>query len=349
MSRYASAHEHPHGAGDARPTALKIIEDEGLVGKLADKTVLITGANQGIGLETARALHATGATVFLGVRNLERGRQAIADIQTPPNPAHTGALHLVEMSLDSLASVRKGAQDFLLRSGGKLNILVLNAGIMTEKKGQTVDGFETQFGTNHLGHFLLFQLLKSALLDSATPEFHSRVVAVSSMMHKVSGIRFDDYNFDKEGSYDIVTAYGQTKTANIYLANEIERRYGARGLHGLSLHPGIIMTNMSRPYLGDDDTVRAEMGEKQLEILRRVEKSPTQGAATTVYAAVSKEWEGRGGRYLSDCVEAAPGTGGSGVESWLTDTGYSAWIYDEEKAARLWKESCKMVGIEDGV
>ncbi|KAK1637402.1 WW domain-containing oxidoreductase [Colletotrichum phormii] len=347
MSRYAEAHQNPKGPGDARPTALQIIQDEDLIGKLTGKTILITGANQGIGLETARALYQTGATIFLGVRSREKGERAIADITAFTKTKPSGSLEIVEMSLDDFSSVRKGAQDFLSKSNnGKLNILINNAGIMAQTKTKTVDGFESQFATNHLGHFLLFRLLKPALLASATPAFSSRVVAVSSMAHRASDIRFDDVNFDEEGSYEPYTAYGQSKTANIYFSDEIERRYGAsRGLHSTSLHPGAILTSMAASQNVDVEAAKANLGEEKFNQLMGLLKNPEQGAATTVYAAVSKEWENKGGKYLNDCAEGGPGVEGFTPAS--MDPGYAPWAYDEEKAARSWRESCKMVGVED--
>ncbi|KXH28054.1 hypothetical protein CNYM01_03654 [Colletotrichum nymphaeae SA-01] len=346
MSRYAGAFQTPKGPGDARPTSLQIIQDEGLIGKLTGKTILITGANQGIGLETARALYQTGATIYLGVRSREKGEKAIADITASAKGQTSGSLDFVEMSLDDFSSVRKGAQDFLSKSDGKLNILVNNAGIMAQTKTITKDGFESQFATNHLGHFLLFQLLKPAILASATPAFASRVVVVSSMAHRASDIRFEDVNFDEEGSYEPYTAYGQSKTANIYFSNEIERRYGAsRNLHSTSLHPGAILTNMAASQNVDVDAIKASMGEETFNKLMSTLKNPEQGAATSVYAAVSREWEGKGGKYLNDCAEAGPGVGGFTPAT--TDPGYASWAYDEEKAARLWRESCKIVGVED--
>ncbi|KAK1962700.1 NAD(P)-binding protein [Colletotrichum sublineola] len=345
MSRYATAHQNSQSAGDTRPTALQVVQDEGLVGRLAGKTILVTGANQGIGLETARALYATGATVYLGIRSIEKGERAIQDMTGSENVDGGGALHLVEISLDNLDSVRKGAREFLAKSGARLNVLILNAGVFAGAKTTTADGFELDFGTNHVGHFLLFHLVKEALLASATPHFHSRVVAVSSAMHHASEIRFRDVNFDDDGSFDTHAAYGQSKTANIYLANEIERRYGPRGLHALSLHPGCVPTRMTQQEAFGIDTVRARLGEEAFQGVMRGMKSPAQGAATTVYAALSKDWEGKGGRYLVDFAEADPTPAGS-VPS-LMGPGYAPWAYDGEKAAQLWRESCKMVGVED--
>ena len=157
-NRYTQSHVSPKGAGDARPTASSIIHDENLVNALADKTFLITGTSSGIGIPTARALAETGARVFCTVRDVAKGQKALADILT------SGGVELIEMELESLASVRKGASTFLQKSGGKCNVLICNAGIMACPQAKTQDGFERQFGTNHLAHFLLFQLVKDALL-----------------------------------------------------------------------------------------------------------------------------------------------------------------------------------------
>ncbi|KAI8667529.1 hypothetical protein LRP88_00715 [Fusarium phalaenopsidis] len=336
MSRYAQAHANPQGPNDARPTALQIIEDENLTGKLIGKSVFITGANQGLGLETARALHSAGATVYIGARDRAKGQQAIDDIQA--SDANDAPLHVVEISLDSFDSVRKAAKD-LLAQNDKLNLLILNAGVMFSPKGKTVDGFETQLAINYLGHFLLFQLLKPALLAASTPEFNSRVISLSSTGHRAGGIRFEDLNFDEPDSYDPMLAYGQAKTANIYLANEIERRYGSQGLHALSLHPGVINTNLAK-YMTQE--MKDFMGNHP-GFQKRL-KSVAQGAATTVYAAVSKDWEGKGGKYLYDCAEAGPVRPDSDYMS--VDDGYAEWIYDQDKASKLWTESIKLVGLE---
>lgn len=343
MSKYQETFINPRGPGDARPTALQIVEDEGLIDQLNDKVAFITGANQGIGLETARALHATGATVFLGVRDLEKGQQAVNDILSS-NSSRGGkqeALHLVELSLDSLESVRSAAKAFLAKSPNRLNILILNAGVMAPPLGRTKDGFETQLGVNYLSHFLLFQLLKPALLASSTASFNSRVVALSSMGHRVGGVRFDDLNFEAEGSYDPWAAYGQSKTAAIYLIAEVERRYAARGLHALAVNPGGISTNLGQYLPAEYLKQAAEDRESQ-----RYMKSPQQGAATTVWAAISKALEGRGARFLANCAEQGPAEPSTSPLS-MVDSGYAPWAFDGEKAARLWKASVEMVGVQD--
>ena len=325
-TRYAAVHQNPKGPGDARPTAFDIIKDEGLQGKLANKVVLITGCSSGIGIETAKALDTTGAQLFLGVRDVVKGRAALSDIIKP------GHVELLRMDLNSLDSVRSAAEEFKRRSK-TLNILINNAGVMATPEGKTADGFETQFGTNHLAHFLLFQLLKSTLLASATPGFNSRVVCLSSSGHRGAGIQFDNYNF-KKGDYAPWTAYGQSKTANIYMANEIERRYGAKSLHGLSVMPGGIMTGLQVHVI--------DQISKSLDGSRHYMKSPQQGAATTVYAALSKEWEGRGGRYLEDCQEGQETSDSSPIA-----LGYHPRAYNEQGEKKLWSDSLDFVGIKD--
>ncbi|KXH62074.1 short chain dehydrogenase [Colletotrichum salicis] len=267
MSRYAEAHQSPKGPGDARPTAFQIIQDEDLIGKLTGKIILITGANQGIGLETARALYQTGATtIFLGT-------------SLPlPRPQPSGLCKSWKCPSTTFPPSAKARRIFLSKSNGTLNFLINNAGIMAQTKAKPVDGFESQFATNHLGHLLLFQLLKPALLASATPACASRVVAVSSMAHRASDIRFDDVNFDEEGSYEPYTAYGQSKTANIYLSNETERRYGASpGLHSTSLHPGAILTSMAASQNVDVEAVKANLGEEKFNQLMGLLKNPRAG------------------------------------------------------------------------
>ncbi|KAF4461575.1 ww domain-containing oxidoreductase [Fusarium albosuccineum] len=339
MSRYAAAHANPQGPGDARPTALQIVQDENLAGKLKGKSVFVTGANQGIGFEAARAFHATGATVFIGSRDPVKGQKAIDDIKN--SDLKNGApLHLIKISTDSLDSVREAAQALLKHDTDfKLNLLILNAGVMCSPYSKTVDGYESQLATNHLGHFLLFQLLKPALLAASTPSFNSRVISVSSMAHCASEIRFHDLHFEETGSYDPWVAYGQSKTANIYAVNEIERRYGHRGLHAFSLHPGSIATNLQQHLSQEIKDYAAQNTQIQKQF-----KSIPQGAATTVFAALSKDLEGKGGKYLVDEAVAPPAHPDS--DSMSTDNGYSTWAYDQDKAAKFWVESNKLVGLD---
>jgi NAD(P)-dependent dehydrogenase (short-subunit alcohol dehydrogenase family) len=213
---------------------------------------------------------------------------------------------------------------------------------MATPEGKTKDGFETQFGTDHVAHFYLFQLLKDALLRSSTPSFPSRVVSVSSIGHRAGPVRFEDYNFQEPNSYNEWVAYGQAKTANIYMANEIERRYGSKGLHATSLHPGGIATGLQVHV--DPEVAK---GWDSPEV-RNYMKSPEQGAATSVYAALSEEWANKGGRYLSNCVEQGPWEPKDPNQPVSIDhDGYREWAYNEEGEKRLWRDSLKMVGLAD--
>lgn len=334
MGRYTAAHVSPKGAGDARPTALQIIEDNDVNGKLTGKVIVVTGTSAGIGIETARALSVTGATVFLTARDIKAAEVVLGDILEP------GRVSLVHLDNNSFGSVNAAAKIILEQSNNKVNILVANAGVMgVPKRTLTEDGSEVQFQTNHLSHFLLFHLLKPALLASSTPEFNSRVVLVASSAHRATEL-FDtgNYNFEK-GEYDAHLAYANSKLANVYMANEIERRYGANGLHGLSLHPGAIgETKMSR-HMGPEFVANIMSDPYLVSIL----KSHEQGAATTVLAAVGKDWEGTGGKYLEDAEEAKRGKD----DYQLFGAGWVKQTYDPESEARLWKDSLKIVGIRD--
>jgi NAD(P)-dependent dehydrogenase (short-subunit alcohol dehydrogenase family) len=348
FTRYAGVHKKLNGPGDARPTALQIVEDNNLegwsavprsdssritnsdAGQLTDKTILITGCSSGIGIETARALKATGARLFLTARDLSKGRKALGDILDP------GKVDLLLLDLNSLASVRNFASEFLQASDDKLNILINNAGIMLTPEGTTADGFELQLGTNHLAHFLLFQLVKPALLRSSTPDFQSRVVSVSSLGHRMLPPKMD--NLMLAGEYEPNQGYANSKTANIYFANEIERRYGDKGLHGLSLHPGGIWTGLQ--VHTPAETMAAFKADKELA---KYMKSVEQGAATTVWAAVGKVWEGKGGKYLDDCQICPPVPEGFT----LFEPGYAKWAYSPENEAKLWRMSNEWVGFKE--
>ena len=335
MSPYAAAHISRQGAGDARPNALQIIHDESLGGKLVGKVMVITGTSSGIGVETARALSVTGATLFLTARDMKRAETALTGILKP------GRVSLVEMDNSSFASIRAAATTILTKSNDRVNVLINNAGILRVEDLQlTNDGHEMHFATNYLGHFLLFQLLKPALLASSTPDFHSRVVYVASSSHRAYSINgSDNFNF-QNGGYNHMLAYSQSKTANIYMTNELDRRYGHKGLHATSVHPGMIATRLSR-HLGSAFVEQFMKDEKLVKGL----KSPEQGAATTIVAAVGKEWEDRGGRYLENCEEALRGEDDNNA----LGIGFVSHTYDQEKEERLWRDSLRIIGMNDDI
>lgn len=322
-SKYTAAHEKPDGPGDARPTALQVIEDYALEGQLSGKVVLITGCSSGIGVETARALYRTGATIYATARDVEKAKAALSDLEDHSR------VHILPLDLSSLDSVRSCAAQFRFKSS-KLHILIENAGVMACPESRTVDGFETQFGTNHLGHFLLFYLLKDILLESPTPAFNSRAIILSSCAHQAGSVHFE--NLTLEGEYEPWKAYGQSKTANIYMAREIEKRYGSDGLHSWAVHPGNIATELQRHV--SDQLKQAWADDRNLA---KTWKSPEQGAATTVLAAVSPELEGKGGLYLEDTqVAKPPGTGLAG---------YANWAYNEDGPGRLWDISLELLKL----
>ncbi|KAF5719470.1 WW domain-containing protein [Fusarium mundagurra] len=312
MSHYTAVHANPKGPGDARPTALKTIKDEGLEEKRQGQVFVITGTSSGIGIETVRAIATTGATLYLTARDLDKAKTALDGI-FDPSPAAT------------------------LKKTSKIHCLIANAGIMAIPDLRfTEDGHELQFGTNHLSHFLFLQLLKPALLAAASPDLPSQVVVLSSSSHNIHGINdSDNYSFG-HGDYDPNVAYGQSKTANIYMANEIERRYDAQHLHATSVHPGVVATGLTRHMPPD--------AFKGMEYVYPMMKSVEQGATTTVWATVGEAWKHDGGKYLVDCDVARLAVDG---DDKIVGPGYAPHAYDVEKAKRLWGDSNKLVGLED--
>jgi len=301
-------------------TTDEVLEGIDLTGKLA----LVTGGSSGLGAETARALASQGARVVLTARDVAKGEAVAEEIRE--STGNTG-VEVEELELASLASVRSFAERFIARDEG-LQILVNNAGVMACPQDKTSDGFELQFGTNHLGHFLLTGLLAPALLQGAP----ARVVSLSSRGHQQSPVLFDDIGFEKN-PYEKWTAYGQSKTANILLAVELERRLGGRGVHTNAVHPGIIPTELSRHMAPEDfEHVRSRArGKLQL-------KTAQSGAATSAYAATAPELEGRGGLYLEDCHVAEVNDAEDATE------GVRSYALDPEAARRLWSISEEMVG-----
>jgi len=293
-------------------TAADVIQGVDLSGRVA----VITGASGGIGVETARALASAGATVVLGNRNAVKAEAAAADLRAsvPGADVRLGALDLT-----SLASVREFA-GWVGDHHDRIHILVNNAGVMAAPLARTADGFEWQFGTNHLGHFLLTNMLMRLLLAGAP----ARTVNVSSHGHRVSGIQWDDPNYH-EREYEPWQAYGQSKTANLLFTLELERRFGDRGVHAYAVHPGVVATDLDRNLTEQD---KARFGERMTKdgILT---KTVAHGAATSVLAATSAGLDGHGGSYLEDCH--------------VTDA-IAPHAKDAALAARLWTLSEELVG-----
>jgi len=206
----------------------------------------------------------------------------------------------------------------------------------------TGDGFESQFQVCHLSHFYLFQLLAPVLVKSSSPSFNSRVISLSSLAHHFSSVHVGDYNLEKlQGGYNPMIAYAHAKTCNIWFANELERRYGEKGVHGLSLHPGgITGTGLQQSH---DPSVLPMLEQAlQLEHVQKSMKDVGQGAATTVLAAVGKDYEGVGGVYMEDCGVSPP----LPEDAPMGSPGFKAWAYDPEGERRLWDDSLVMVGLK---
>ncbi len=210
---------------------------------LAGRTAIVTGASAGLGFETVRALAKAGARVVMPVRSKEKGEAAAADIRKSTGNA---AVETAALDLGDAASVRRFAKDFVA-SGRALDLLINNAGIMATPERRVGNGFESQFGTNHLGHMLLTCTLVPALLKAS----RARVVELSSIGHRRSPVNFDDPNFTNR-PYDKWEAYGQSKTANSLFAVELNRRLEPKGVFAYAVHPGGIMTELQRDMSQDE-------------------------------------------------------------------------------------------------
>jgi NAD(P)-dependent dehydrogenase (short-subunit alcohol dehydrogenase family) len=308
--------------------------DDVLSGKdLRRKRVLITGVSAGLGVETARALAAHGAQVVGAARDLSKAERATAGVQA--QAVNGGGLRLVTLDLASLASGR-ACSKALLDEGQPFDVVIANAGVMWTPFGRTTDGFETQFGTNHLGHFVFVNRIASLIAPGG------RFVIVASTGHRVSDVDLDDPNFEHQ-SYDPRIAYGRAKTANILFAVEFDRRHRARGIRATALHPGVIKTELDRHMMpGDMDRVVEQINAMSVAAGQPPfqYKTVPQGAATSVWAAFVARAEEVGGRYCEDCrvsqVIYEPISPMS--------PGVMAYAVDPERAKALWTKSEEMVG-----
>lgn len=297
---------------------------------LAGKVAVVTGASAGLGIETARALAAAGARVMLVARNREKLQPVLQSLRTGVAGAQ---LDSALMDLADLDSVRATAVDIASRYP-RINLLINNAGVMACPLARTTQGFELQFGTNHLGHFLFTALLVPSLVEGAAEAgVDSRVIALSSRGHQFSDVDFDDPNY-RHREYNKWFAYGQSKTANALFALALDARCKARGVRAFAVHPGAIMTELGRHMQPQDlETLKAAMPPGEPMTFKTVE----QGAATSVWAATSPQLRDLGGLYLEDCqiaAAAAPGKAG----------GVAAYATDPAAADRLWTLSEALVG-----
>jgi NAD(P)-dependent dehydrogenase (short-subunit alcohol dehydrogenase family) len=299
--------------------------DEVLEGiDLTGKRVLVTGVSAGLGVETARALAAHGAEVIGTARDLRKARAATAPIRE----TYGGCLSLIELDLANLASVRAAAHT--VRSAGKqLDLIIANAGVMATPLGRTIDGFEVQFGTNHLGHFLLVNSLADLIPSGG------RVVCVSSVGHQFGDLDLDDPNFERR-PYDPIAAYGAAKTAVNLFAVEFDRLHKARGVRAVAVHPGGILTELARHMTKEliDQMIAIVSKESDTSSARRGYKSVPQGAATALWAAATAPSDLVGGRYCEDCAVAKAAAQGGGVRP---------YSIDPQRARVLWAKSAELV------
>jgi NAD(P)-dependent dehydrogenase (short-subunit alcohol dehydrogenase family) len=303
---------------------------------LHGKRILVTGVSAGLGVETARSLAAHGAQVVGAARDLARAEGATAQVRKDA-AANGGSFELVALDLGNLKSVRDCA-DKLLKKGEPFDVVVANAGVMATPFSHTTDGFEMQFGTNHLGHFVLVNRIASLMRSGG------RLINLSSAGHRYSNVDLQDPNFEHT-PYEPFVAYGRSKTANILFAVAFDKRHRGRGVRAAAVHPGVIKTELAR-YTDPSrlETIVAQINQQ----LAAEGKEPMQwktipqGAATSVWAGVVAPADEIGGRYCENCHV------GNVVADSVTISGVSegvrAYALDPTNAEALWKKSEEMVG-----
>ena len=303
---------------------------------LKGKRILVTGVSAGIGVETARSLAAHGAQVVGAARDLTKAEAATAQVRKDA-AAGGGGFELIALDLANLKSVRACA-DELLAKGKRFDVIIANAGVMATPFGHTADGFETQFGTNHLGHFVLVNRIAS-LMGSG-----SRLINLASSGHRFANVDLEDPNFEHT-PYEPFVAYGRSKTANILFAVAFDQRHRERGIRAAAVHPGGIQTELAR-YM---DPSHLEAMIKQINEQAAAEgkgsfefKTIPQGAATSVWAGVVAPADEIGGRYCENChaSDVVP----DNVTLGMLNEGVRAYALDRKNAEALWKKSEEMVG-----
>lgn len=298
--------------------------------------VLVTGISAGLGLETAIVLASHGAHVIGTARNVPKAEAAIASSRIATR-REAGTLEVLELDLANLTSVRTGS-DRLFERGAPLDVIIANAGVMATPFGRTVDGFETQLGTNHLGHFVLVNRLRPLLLAPG------RLVNVSSAGHRFSNVDLADPNFER-APYDPFVAYGRSKTANILFAVAFDLRYRSVGLRACAVHPGGVRTELDRNLDPLQVQARVEQINQNLASEGKepfIYKTVAQGAATSIWAAVVASPEDIGGRYCENChvSRIVPDDQPINVHS----EGVRAYAMDPKAAEALWEKSEELTG-----
>lgn len=314
-------------------TADEVLEGINLQGKRA----LVTGGASGIGAETVRALAAKGAEVIIAARNQQQAEEVQASVVAATGNQN---VHIVSLDLASMAKVEAAAQDVAARFD-QLDMLINNAGVMACPYDTTADGFELQFGSNHLGHFYWTQLLMPLLLQAPS----ARVVALTSMAHRMSPVVFEDINYQQR-TYEKWQAYGQSKTANALFAVGLTARYADQGVEAFSVHPGAIATPLGRhlseaeiQQLIDANQTSANNPDADEGGIKTV----TQGAATSCYAATAAALTGKGGAYLEDCQIAQVVADDPNFRGGVRD-----YAIDPNHAEQLWSVSEELIGQKQG-
>ncbi len=302
---------------------------------LTGRRFVVTGASSGLGEETCRALAARGATISMLARNREKTQAAAARIrETVPD----ARLEIHDVDLADLASIRTFT-DAYLADHDAIDVLVNNAGVMCCPLSRTADGFEMQFGTNHVGHFLLTNRLLPALLRGREP----RIVNLSSGGHSIANVDLEDPNYESN-DYDPWEAYGRSKTANVLFTIELARHLGPHGVLCFAVHPGAIMTDLGRHLTAETIGQMMERTKQRKDDAGETDdgggmpfKPVEAGAATQVWAATAPELAAHNGAYLGDCQLGVEGAN-------PTHRGYASWARDADTARRLWELSEKLVG-----
>ena len=303
---------------------------------LRGKRILVTGVSAGLGVETARSLAAHGAQVVGAARDLTKAEAATAQVRKDAAAAG-GSFKLIELDLANLKSVRTSA-DLLLAKGEPLDVIIANAGVMATPFGHTADGFETQFGTNHLGHFVFVNRIASLLREGG------RLINLSSSGHRYSNVDLEDPNFERS-PYDPWVAYGRSKTANILFAVAFDKRHWRRGVRAAAVHPGGIRTELGRhldpsQFEGIVDQINQQLAGEGKPSFQW--KTIPQGAATSVWAAVVASADEIGAQYCENCHvgHIVP----DNVTITAISEGVRGYALDPENAEALWKKSEELVG-----
>jgi NAD(P)-dependent dehydrogenase (short-subunit alcohol dehydrogenase family) len=316
----------------ATSTTEDVLSDADLRGK----RILVTGVSAGLGVETARSLSAHGAQVVGAARDLAKAEGATSQVRKDA-AANGGSFELVELDLANLNSVRACA-DGLLSKGEPFDVVIANAGVMATPFGHTRDGFETQFGTNHLGHFVLVNRIASLIRAGG------RLINLSSAGHRFSNVELEDPNFERT-RYEPFVAYGRSKTANILFAVAFDKRHRDRGVRAAAVHPGGIQTELDRHMDQSHSRKMIEQANQQLAAEGKAPfqlKTIPQGAATSVWAGVVARADEIAGRYCENCHvgHIVP----DNVTITVGSEGVRGYALDPNNAEALWKKSEELVG-----